>query len=158
MLNKTVVIVAHRLSTVRAANVVFVISGGTVVGKGTHDELLQNNELYSNLVRRQLLSAATMTAELVGTASTPPAGLLEADQPQTRRDGGADNEEEEDDLQGDDEDVADNSDDEQPDTDASNQGFASARARGAAGVGLAPVAEDEEAGLLSRAALATKPR
>jgi len=70
MHGKTVVIVAHRLSTVRAADVVFVISGGTVVGQGTHDELLSSSALYAKLVQRQLLSAAAMTKELLPAKSS----------------------------------------------------------------------------------------
>lgn len=52
---RTVLVIAHRLSTVRDADRVVVVDGGRVVGQGTHDELLASNELYANLVARQLM-------------------------------------------------------------------------------------------------------
>lgn len=54
----TVVIVAHRLSTVQCADKVLVIDGGKVVEEGTHSELLQIQDgLYAKLATRQLLGA-----------------------------------------------------------------------------------------------------
>lgn len=51
----TVVIVAHRLSTVRNADKIVVIKDGRVAEQGTHDELLMDSySVYSGLVRRQL--------------------------------------------------------------------------------------------------------
>lgn len=51
----TVVIVAHRLSTIRSADNIVVIRDGTVAEQGTHEELLSDpNGVYSGLVRRQL--------------------------------------------------------------------------------------------------------
>ena len=51
----TVLIVAHRLSTVRTADMIAVIKGGKVAEQGTHEELLSNADgVYSGLVRRQL--------------------------------------------------------------------------------------------------------
>lgn len=51
----TVVIVAHRLSTVRSADCIFVIREGQVVEQGTHEELLQDNQgAYTSLIRRQM--------------------------------------------------------------------------------------------------------
>lgn len=51
----TVVIVAHRLSTIRNADKIVVIKDGRVAEQGTHEELLMNsNSSYSGLVRRQL--------------------------------------------------------------------------------------------------------
>jgi ABC-type multidrug transport system ATPase subunit len=64
MHGRTVLIVAHRLSTVRAAASVFVITAGELAGSGTHDELLRSNELYARLVQRQLMAADTMRSEL----------------------------------------------------------------------------------------------
>jgi len=54
MLGRTTVLVAHRLSTVRAAAKIFVLDGGVVAAEGTHDELLASSPLYARLVRRQL--------------------------------------------------------------------------------------------------------
>lgn len=51
----TVMIVAHRLSTVRNADIIFVVEKGQVVESGSHDELLENdNGSYANLISRQM--------------------------------------------------------------------------------------------------------
>ncbi|KAK7265878.1 hypothetical protein RJT34_33503 [Clitoria ternatea] len=54
MKGRTVLVIAHRLSTVKTANTVAVISDGQVVESGTHDELLGKNGVYTALVKRQL--------------------------------------------------------------------------------------------------------
>ncbi|WP_421384968.1 ABC transporter ATP-binding protein [Bacillus salacetis] len=56
MQGRTTLIIAHRLSTVVEADTIFVIENGSISGKGTHQELLQTNELYSKLVQQQLAS------------------------------------------------------------------------------------------------------
>jgi ABC-type multidrug transport system fused ATPase/permease subunit len=51
----TVIIVAHRLSTVRNADRIFVIKDGNVVEDGSHDDLVKNPEgPYSLLISRQM--------------------------------------------------------------------------------------------------------
>lgn len=51
----TVVIVAHRLSTVRNADVIYVVEEGRVVEQGSHDDLVANEAgAYSALIRRQI--------------------------------------------------------------------------------------------------------
>jgi len=50
----TVMVVAHRLSTVRNADVIFVIKDGQVSESGRHDELMQRNGPYAQLISRQL--------------------------------------------------------------------------------------------------------
>lgn len=51
----TVMIVAHRLSTVRNADIIFVVEKGRVIESGTHDELIENeNGAYNNLISRQM--------------------------------------------------------------------------------------------------------
>lgn len=45
---RSVVIVAHRLSTVRNANRIYVLNDGVVVERGTHDELLEKKGLYAS--------------------------------------------------------------------------------------------------------------
>ena len=52
--NKTVVVVAHRLSTVKNADNIIVLSKGKVVEQGTHKELIQMHGYYYNLVKNQL--------------------------------------------------------------------------------------------------------
>ncbi|BFI16174.1 protein MpABC65 [Marchantia polymorpha subsp. ruderalis] len=51
---RTVVLVAHRLSTVRNADMIAVMEKGSVVEQGHHEELLERNGVYQRLVRRQL--------------------------------------------------------------------------------------------------------
>lgn len=51
---KTVVIVAHRLSTVRRADKIVVLDKGKIAEEGSHQELAQKQGLYFNLVRNQL--------------------------------------------------------------------------------------------------------
>jgi len=57
----TVLIVAHRLSTVRNADIIFVLDGGKVIESGSHDNLLENTEgPYFNLVSRQIKAQNTL--------------------------------------------------------------------------------------------------
>lgn len=44
---KTLIVIAHRLSTVKNADCIYVIKDGAVTESGTHDELLKNGALYS---------------------------------------------------------------------------------------------------------------
>lgn len=51
----SVLLIAHRLSTVKRADRIVVIDQGRVVEQGRHEELLRKNGLYKNLVEKQLL-------------------------------------------------------------------------------------------------------
>lgn len=51
----TVIIVAHRLSTIIDADIIHVVDGGKVVASGTHDDLIINNETYSSLYQSENL-------------------------------------------------------------------------------------------------------
>lgn len=53
MQNKTSFIVAHRLSTIKNADVILVMNKGNVIEKGTHDELLEKGGFYANLYNSQ---------------------------------------------------------------------------------------------------------
>ena len=52
--NRTVVVVAHRLSTVKNADNIIVLDRGNVVEQGTHAELTEKRGYYYNLVKNQL--------------------------------------------------------------------------------------------------------
>ena len=51
---RTVVVIAHRLSTVRNADQIIVLEKGQVAEVGTHDELIERKGNYYNLIRNQL--------------------------------------------------------------------------------------------------------
>ena len=53
--DRTLVVVAHRLSTVTDADQIIVIEGGRVAATGTHAELLVSSPIYRDLASRQLL-------------------------------------------------------------------------------------------------------
>lgn len=54
---RTVIVSAHRLSTIRSADTILVIERGRIAGQGTHESLLANSELYSRLVALQAVGA-----------------------------------------------------------------------------------------------------
>ncbi|MGA1689418.1 MAG: ABC transporter ATP-binding protein, partial [Candidatus Nanopelagicaceae bacterium] len=55
--NRTSIVIAHRLSTVRRADQILVIEAGEIKEQGTHEELLARNGLYADLYSRQTFSA-----------------------------------------------------------------------------------------------------
>ena len=50
---KTLIIISHRLSTIRNADLIYVMESGHMVEKGSHDELMGHNSLYNHLVTEQ---------------------------------------------------------------------------------------------------------
>jgi ATP-binding cassette subfamily B protein len=52
---RTSIIVSHRISTVRDADVIFVLDEGRIAERGNHDALLRQNGLYAELHKKQLL-------------------------------------------------------------------------------------------------------
>ena len=60
---RTTLTIAHRLSTVRDADVIVVMEHGRIVETGSHDELLAVNGRYSALIRRDV--APTNAADLL---------------------------------------------------------------------------------------------
>ena len=51
--DKTVVVIAHKLSTIQQADQILVLQDGKVVERGIHTELLNNNQLYASLWNTQ---------------------------------------------------------------------------------------------------------
>jgi ATP-binding cassette, subfamily B, bacterial len=61
--DRTSIVIAHRLSTVRDADLIVVLDAGRVAETGTHDELLAKRGLYAQLVSRQLAAAYATAAQ-----------------------------------------------------------------------------------------------
>lgn len=59
LVGRTSIVIAHRLSTVMEADQILVLERGAIVERGTHEELVAANGLYSELYVRQDLSSAT---------------------------------------------------------------------------------------------------
>ena len=60
---RTSIVIAHRLSTVRAADLILVLEDGRIVERGRHAELLENGELYAELYRTQFAPSTTPEPE-----------------------------------------------------------------------------------------------
>ena len=63
MRQRTSIIVSHRVSTVRDADLILVLDDGRIVERGTHDELVARGGLYAELYRKQLLEEELARAE-----------------------------------------------------------------------------------------------
>jgi ABC-type multidrug transport system fused ATPase/permease subunit len=57
MKNKTVLIIAHRLSTIEKADIIYLVEDGMVIESGSHDDLLQNRNLYHSLYKAQFVES-----------------------------------------------------------------------------------------------------
>jgi ATP-binding cassette subfamily B protein len=54
--DRTSIVIAHRLATIRQADLIVVLNEGKIVEQGTHDELLDKSGLYADLYNRQFVS------------------------------------------------------------------------------------------------------
>jgi subfamily B ATP-binding cassette protein MsbA len=72
MAGRTVFVIAHRLSTVRFADVIVVLKAGRIVEQGTHEELLRRGEEYAKLYRIQFSEAEQSAASAARSGAEPP--------------------------------------------------------------------------------------
>jgi ABC-type multidrug transport system fused ATPase/permease subunit len=59
MAGRTAIVIAHRLSTIRNAECIYVINDGRIVEQGTHEELVAEGGLYSDLYEQQFIAASS---------------------------------------------------------------------------------------------------
>lgn len=72
MQNRTSLIIAHRLATVKNVDRIIVMDAGAVIAQGTHRELMQSSELYANLAELQFSESVNGLNEL----KTPAAAVV----------------------------------------------------------------------------------
>ena len=60
MKKRTVLVIAHRLSTVRSANQILVLEGGAIIERGTHDKLVEARGLYHHLHELQFAGTSAV--------------------------------------------------------------------------------------------------
>ena len=60
MKNRTCIVIAHRLSTILKADKILVVSNGTIVEQGHHQQLLDKNGVYKQLYETQFRKVLEM--------------------------------------------------------------------------------------------------
>jgi ATP-binding cassette, subfamily B, bacterial len=84
---RTSLVIAHRLSTVRAADQILVVDGGQITERGTHDELLAAGGVYSALYRTQFAPQASLRCDVCELALEQLGGAITPAGGHRRRDG-----------------------------------------------------------------------
>lgn len=69
--NKTVIVVAHRLSTIRKADQIVVLRNGMVAEVGNHESLIKQQGRYYQLVQSQMDLASTFELQVEAFTPTP---------------------------------------------------------------------------------------
>jgi ABC-type multidrug transport system fused ATPase/permease subunit len=59
---RTTFVIAHRLSTIRRADLILLLDEGRILERGTHDELMNAQGLYWNMVLRQMAPEGEITS------------------------------------------------------------------------------------------------
>ena len=62
MEGRTSFVIAHRLSTIRNADCIMVINGGQIIERGTHEELIEKNGFYANMLNSQFRANKRISA------------------------------------------------------------------------------------------------
>jgi ATP-binding cassette, subfamily B, multidrug efflux pump len=63
MLNRTSLVIAQRISTVLNADLILVLEKGVIVARGTHEELMEESEIYAQIYQSQLVEDVHITEE-----------------------------------------------------------------------------------------------
>ncbi len=77
MENRTTFVIAHRLSTVRRADLILVLEKGKIVARGTHGELLERSPMYREVYSRQLKESQSGNSQSVNQGKEYPSGKRE---------------------------------------------------------------------------------
>jgi len=79
MAERTSLIISHRVSTVRDADLIVVLDQGRIIDRGTHDELVARGGLYTAMYRRQLLAEELQDGEAAAEPDARPERRLAGD-------------------------------------------------------------------------------